>query len=258
VLWLERKRLGIARSDLARLGLLCLLGFVLNKAAEFGGLSLTTASDTAVLIASEGIFTAALGWLILREPIRGRSVGGLALGAAGVYLVVERGLVLPHVGHGAQLVGDLLIVLALLLEGLYTVVGKATLVRYSAFFITAGSIIGSLTVWIPASLIDIAHAGLPRMPLASWGGVVYLAIGATVLAYVGWMLALRYASAGIAAATLYIQPLLGALLAVVLLGEHLLLSTVVGGVCIVMGVWQAGRGAETRQIELTHEETLSI
>src|SRR5581483_11414974 len=112
-LWWGRERMRIGRRDLPRLALLCLLGFVLNKAAEYTGLSLTTASDTALLIASEGIFTALFGWALLREAVRRQAVGGLLFGAIGVYLVIMQGLNTPHLGGGARLTGDLLVLLAL-------------------------------------------------------------------------------------------------------------------------------------------------
>src|SRR4051794_39940728 len=77
LLWRDRGRLLLTRRDAPRLLLLGICGFVLNKGAEYSGLNLTTASDTALLIASEGIFAAALGWIILREAVRPAAVSGL-------------------------------------------------------------------------------------------------------------------------------------------------------------------------------------
>src|SRR2546422_1847706 len=62
--------LPLTRTDLLQLLVLALVGFVINKLLEYGGLALTTASDVALLIASESIFTAALSWLLLRERFK--------------------------------------------------------------------------------------------------------------------------------------------------------------------------------------------
>src|SRR6266568_1970307 len=70
----RRKELKLARRDLPQLALLAL---VINKILEYGGLALTTASDVALLITSESIFTAALAWLLLRE--RFKPLTGIAL-----------------------------------------------------------------------------------------------------------------------------------------------------------------------------------
>lgn len=246
VLVFGRGRMRIGRRDLPRLALLCLLGFVLNKAAEYTGLSMTTASDNALLIASESIFTALLGWVLLREPLRRHSTAGLLVGAAGVYVVIMQGLNAPHLGGGTRLTGDLLVLLALVFESLYTVVGKASLTRYPGLLITAASIVGSVTVWIPAAAIDVAHSGLPQMTGATWACVIYMAVFPTVLAYLGWMLALRHVDAASAATTLFLQPLVGTALAIALLGEHPSWGTLGGGLCIVAGVWLAG-SAEARR-----------
>src|SRR5579864_1272021 len=95
----RRKELKLTRRDLPQLAMLALLGFVINKILEFGGLSLTTASDVALLIGSETIFTAALSWLLLRERFRLQTAIALLLGFIGVYLIIERSLV-PNIPSG--------------------------------------------------------------------------------------------------------------------------------------------------------------
>lgn len=245
VLAFGRGRMRIRRRDLPRLALLCLLGFVLNKAAEYTGLSLTTASDNALLIASEGIFTAIFGWVLLREPLRRHSAAGLLVGALGVYVVIVQGFGVPHLGGGTRLAGDLLVVLALVFESLYTVLGKASLSRYPGVLITAACITGSMAVWLPASAINIAHSGLPHMTAATWVSVIYMAVFPTVLAYLGWMVALKHVDAASAATTLFLQPLAGTGLAVLLLAERPSWGTLGGGLCIIAGVWLASR-AEAR------------
>lgn len=241
LLWRHRAHLRLDRRDLPRLALLCLLGFVLNKAAEYTGLSLTTAAETALLIASESIFTAVMAWLILRERVQRGTVAGLLVGALGVYVVIEDGLRLPHLGGGTQVLGDLLVVLSLVFAALYTVLGKRSLARYPGLLIVASSVIGSLAVWLPAASINIAHSGLPHLDAAAWAGVLYLATGGTVLPYIGWLAALRYVGAANAGVTLFLQPLAGAVLAIVVLGERPSWTALAGGLCIVGGVWLAGR-----------------
>jgi drug/metabolite transporter (DMT)-like permease len=241
-LWRGRSALQLSRADLPRLAMLCCCGFVLNKAAEFTGLNLTTASDTALLIASESMWTALLGWLVLHEVMHRSSIGGLLVGAIGVYIVLERGLNVPNLGSGRHLLGDGLVVLALLFEAYYTVLGKSSLDRYPGLLITAVSVLGSLVVWIPAAAINVAVAGLPHMTSTTWIGVLYMAIPSTVIGYLVWMVALRYVTATAAAATLYLQPLAGTALAVVILSERPTWGTLAGGFCIIGGVWLAGRG----------------
>ena len=256
-LWRGWRHTRLTRADVPRLALLCLCGFVLNKAAEFTGLNLTTASDTALLIASESMWTALLAWLVLHEAMHRGSVAGLAIGALGVYIVLERGLNWPSLGSGRHLLGDGLVVVALLFEALYTVFGKSSLDRYPALLITATSILGSLVVWIPAAAINIAVAGLPSMNVAAWVGVFYMAIPCTVVGYIVWMVALRYVGAASAAATLYLQPLAGTALAMLVLSERPTWGTLAGGLCIIGGVWLASRRPSAGVVAAVEAEALS-
>src|SRR5258708_40108663 len=129
----RRKSLRLTRRDLLQLALLAMIGFVLNKILEYGGLALTTASDVALLITGESIFTAVLSWILLRERFRLLTGFSLLLGFLGVYFIVERSLVpnIPPGGGAWRVVGDLLVLLALIFESYYTVRGKALLVKHS-------------------------------------------------------------------------------------------------------------------------------
>ena len=140
-----RKQIPRDRRMLFILLQLSLLGFVLNKALEYIGLSLSTASDVALLIATESLFTGLLSWIFLRERVTRTGVAALAVGLLGVYLIVERGLV-PNLGEGntTRIVGDVLVVVSLLLEAGYTVRGKTTLTTLPPLLFTALTITGSL------------------------------------------------------------------------------------------------------------------
>lgn len=256
LLWYGRRDLRLRRRDLPRLAMLCLFGFVVNKQAEYTGLSLTGASDVALLIASESMFTAIMAWIVLREPVRREAVAGLLFGLFGVYLVIERGFGLPRMGGGTHLLGDLLVVLALISEAAYTIFGKAELDRHPGLLITAGGILGSLFVWVPVGLADVARNGVPHLDGAAWAGVLYMAVAATVIAYLAWMLALRYVSGASAAATLFLQPLVGTVLAVLVLGERPSWATLAGGLCIVIGVWIASRGEARAAARAVESEAL--
>lgn len=170
--FMARSRMDLSRQRLLRLLPLCLFGFVLNKGAEFSGLSLTTASDTALLIAAEGLFTALFGRVLLGEHLGGRSLLGMALSICGVYLVIERGVSLPSMGGVARVLGDLLVVLALALEAVYSVLGKSEAEQSPAVMVTGACVVGSLFVWIPAAAVNLAVTGLPSMNVAAWIGVI--------------------------------------------------------------------------------------
>jgi drug/metabolite transporter (DMT)-like permease len=246
-----RKKFRLTRRDLPQLALLALVGFVLNKIFEYDGLALTTASDVALLISSESIFTAVFSWLLLRERFRLLTVFSLVLGLLGVYLIVERSLVpnIPSGGGTLRIVGDLLVIFALIFEALYTVRGKALLVKHSPLLVTAAAIVGSTVLWCPLAGFELLAHGWPAIGWLGWLGLLWLALMSTVVAYVAWFKGLEKVDGSAAATALFIQPLLGTLLAILLLGEQLLPTTLLGGALILVSVYMISRqpsGSESR------------
>ncbi len=239
----RRGELNLTRRDLPQLALLALVGFVINKLLEYGGLALTTASDVALLITSESIYTAALSWLLLRERFRPLTGAALLLGFAGVYLIIERSLVpnIPAGGGAWRVVGDLLVVLALIFEALYTVRGKALLVKHSPLLVTAAAIVGSMVFWLPLGGWEVLHSGWPSISVPGWLAIGWMAIMSTAIAYLLWFQGLAKVEGSAAASALFIQPLLGTLLAIVLLGDQLTPTTIIGGILIIVSVYAISR-----------------
>lgn len=234
----KRNEFHLTRRDLPQLALLALVGFVLNKLFEYGGLALTTASDVALLISSESIYTVALSWLLLGERLKLRTALSLLLGFAGVYLIVERGLLpnIPAGGGALRILGDLLVVLALVFEAFYTVRGKAMLVKHSPLLVTAAAIVGSVVFWAPAAGWELLSSGWHPLGVSAWLGLGWLALMSTVIGYLAWFQGLSKVKGSAAAATLFVQPLLGTVLAIVLLHDELTLMTIIGGILIIISV----------------------
>jgi drug/metabolite transporter (DMT)-like permease len=235
------------RATLGALGLAILLGWILNKTFEYTGLALSTASDVALLISTESLFTALLSWTLLRERVTRAGIAALIVGMAGAYLVVARGL-LPDLGGQASLTriaGDLLVVFSLLLEAGYTVRGKSALDRVPPLLFSAATLTGSLVVWLPAGALVVAHSGWPQISVAQWIALLYMAVFSTAAAYWLWFRGLRVLDASAAAPTLFIQPLLGAALAIWLLHDSLTWATAAGAGLIVLSLLLVARSERT-------------
>lgn len=238
-----RKELRLTRRDLPQLAALALVGFVINKILEYGGLSLTTASDVALLIASESIFTAVLSWLLLRERFRLLTGMALALGLFGVYLIVERSIVpnIPPGGGALRIFGDLMVVVALIFESFYTVRGKSLLVKHPPLLITSVAIVGSTIFWLPLAGVEVIARGWHPLGLLAWLSIGWLALMSTVVAYLAWFKGLERVDGSAAASSLFIQPLLGTTLAILLLHDQVVLTTILGGILILISVYCISR-----------------
>jgi len=239
----KRKDIHLTWRDVPQLLLLALTGFVINKMLEYGGLALTTASDVALLISSETLFTTAFAWLLLRERFQLLRVGLMLLGLGGVYLIVERSFVpnIPPGGGVWRIFGDLLVVLALIFEAFYTIRGKSLLVKHSPLLVISTAIVGSTIFWLPLAGWEVVSFGWHPLSVLGWLSLGWMALVATVFGYLAWFQGLAKVDGSAAAVTLFVQPLFGTVLAVLLLHEQLTPITVIGGVLIVMSVFLLSR-----------------
>ncbi len=239
----KRKEIHLTRHDIPQLLLLALAGFVINKVLEYGGLALTTASDVALLISSETLFTAAFSWLLLHEQFRLLRLNMMLLGLVGVYLIVERSFIpnIPSGGGVWRIFGDLLVVLALMFDAFYTVRGKALLVKHSPLLVISAAIVGSTIFWLPLAGWEIVSFGWHPLSTMGWLSICWMALGVTVFGYLAWFQGLAKVDGSTAAVTLFVQPLIGTALAVLLLHEQLTPITLIGGVLIISSVFLLSR-----------------
>ncbi len=214
------------------------VGFVGRKFLNLWGLSLTTATHASLLTAVEPLFTIALGCLLLAEAFTRRRAGAFLCGAGGAWLLVTEGGGWGGLESGAML-GDLIFIAGLMLEAGYSVVGKSLLTRHAPAVVTMATVLASLVFWVPLAGWDAYHNGWPALTPAVLAGLAFLSLGCTVLAYWVWFHALRELEAGLAALTIFVQPLWGTLLSVWLLDEPLHGSTLAGGALVLVSLYLA-------------------
>ena len=231
-----------ARADLPRIALTGLLLLAVYNVALNVGEQDVTAGAASLLIATAPLFTAAFAAGLLRERLTGRGVAALAVGFAGAALVAvgDAGGVRLEAAAG-------LILLAAGAEALAFVLQKPLLARYSAVDLTAYAVWISALATLPFAPGAWSAAGdASAEPLLA---MLYLAVFATMAAYVLAAFALARMSTGTYSAALYLLPPVAVAVAWVWLGEQPSLLTVVGGGVALVGVALASRAAPSATAE---------
>lgn len=225
----------------ARIALVGLVGFCLDYVFFYHGLERTTASDAAILVNMEAIFTAVLGAALLGERLGARAAVAIAAACVGATLLLR-----PSVGSGAayaagltgRAAGNALILVALVCEALATVLSRPLRRHWPPLALTQRLVGWGALGLLPLALLEARAAPNPAewLTLASLGGIAYLALGCTVFCYSIWYGLLGRIEAGRAAVFLYVQPLIGVLLGVTLQGDRLDLQAVAAGALIAAGI----------------------
>ncbi len=242
--WLLRSRPPEERrpgADMPFLLAMALAGVALFAPTLYWGLRYTTAVNATLINGLGPLITGLLAALMIREPLTSRQLTAALLGLLGVILVISNGeRTFRETFHGN--LGDLLVLMALTLWGIYSVLGRKVMARRSAISTTALSMALALPLLIPAALVEqlsLPPRWRPEVALA----VLYIGVAPTVLGFLAWNEGVRRLGPGGAMMFYNTLPIYGALLGHFLLGESLGLSHFIGGALIIgAGLWAARAG----------------
>ncbi|OZM75902.1 DMT family transporter [Pseudonocardia sp. MH-G8] len=192
------------------------------------------AGTAALLVNVAPVVVAVLAGLLLGEGFPARLLAGMAIAFAGVVLIAA-----TTSAGGADVAGVLLGLLAALLYAGAAVVQKRLLARLDALTLTwIGAVSGTVALlpYLPALLTELATASA-----AATGGIVYLGVFPTAVAFLTWGYALSRTTAGRLAAATYAVPPIVVLLSWALLGEIPAPLALAGGALCLAGVVVATR-----------------
>jgi drug/metabolite transporter (DMT)-like permease len=220
-------RPGLNRREWGLLVVASFLGVPVQFLIQFYALSITTVSHAALMVGTMPVILAVgaavfahermdlVGWMALAGSTCG--AGLIALGAG------------SHSKGGATLAGDLLVVVSLLIALSWILINKELMERHSHVVVTAyGLAIGTLMlmVWVPVQYGMPPVAGVSVKAWLALAGSGVLCTATTTLLWNWGMTQVPASQAGV---LLNMEPLMGSLLGVLVLGETLGPSAWVGG-----------------------------
>jgi drug/metabolite transporter (DMT)-like permease len=204
-----------------------------NSAIPFSLLAYSSVSVNAgcesILNATMPIWTALIGFVWLRHPMRRDQVAGFALGLVGV-------LVLSWDMMGAQQLGVPVavgaITLATICYGFAGNYSKRTLAGVKPLVIAFGSQFYAAIVLLPVA----AYAWSPHaVSSIAWLSVLGVGVLCTALALILYFRLIENVSAAFAASVTFIVPLFGVIWGHVFLDERATPLTIIGGVIVLFG-----------------------
>ncbi len=159
LLWLREGSIGVQRKDLARFVMLAFVGNTAYQLFFINGIALTTATNSALILATTPIFIILFGAFLNVEKVTSRVVQGVILSFVGVVMIV--------LGSGnsltfsdQSLLGDLLIVANPICWSIYTVLSKPMLKEYSPLRLTA--------VTMAIGAVPLVIVGIPSLGTQNW------------------------------------------------------------------------------------------
>ena len=204
--------------------------------AENTALQITQASNVALLVCTTPIFTALLARWILKEPLRKNMMIGSLIALIGVGLVVFSGSVLLKINP----LGDFLSIIASLMWAFYCLVLKPLGKRYSTAFITRKVFFYSILSLIFYFLVEPLETNKEILfhPVVVCN-LLFLGIVASMICFIAWNAAVKVLGPSRTANYIYVQPFSTLVLSSIILSEVITLTSLIGALCIIGGVYLA-------------------
>lgn len=193
-----------------------LLGVVCNQLLFFKGLSLTTATNTSLLAVMIAIFAILVSVVIGNDRFTWLKAGGTVLAAGGVIYLID-----PANASFSQATtqGDILIILNSVFYATYVAISKKLITHYGALKSIAWVFLFGSIVNVPIGLYALSSVEIAAISWHSWFWLGTVVLFPTILAYYWNTWALARVEPSMVAVYTYLQPLIGTLLAIFILGE---------------------------------------
>lgn len=222
-------------------GLLALAGFMFagDLATWHWSIQFTTVANATLLANFAPIFVALFSWLVFKERFTRLFLAGLTLAMIGALTLMSASLNLGP----ETLMGDLIALSCGVFYAGYILAIARLRSRFDTMTVMVWTGLGTFLFLLP--LCWAQGESLVPPTLYAWAILLGLALvshagGQTMIAF-----ALAHLPASFSSVALLTQPVVAAILAVIILNEVPLPLQAIGGVVVLLGIWLAKRGTPT-------------
>lgn len=197
---------------------------------QFRGLQLTTVSHASLIVGVLPVLLAATSAVFLHERLHGLEWGALGFSAVGAILI---GLSSGTTGAGPRptLHGDILVFLSMFAAVAMILCSKRLIASHGALAVTTSTIL--LGTIMLLAWVEITQPLRFHFSPAVWGAAAAQGLLATAGAYLFCNWGLAHMPASKAGVFLNLEPVVGSILGIIILGESLSGMAVIGGLMII-------------------------
>ncbi len=238
----RRSRLrGDIRSNWRIILLAGLTGPFLSQVLQYIGLSMTTASETILLLNISPVFAVLMAAPVLKEKITSEKIGGLFLAAIGAGLIVLGGTPLNDAFDPLHLLGNAIVIVSTFLFAVNGIAGKMAVKSVDAVSLTLYSTLFAVPfIWLSATFTEDITVIL-QLSMSVWAIILWVGVVNTALAFILYYNAMNHIEASRIQIALNLITVWGVLMAFLVLGEPLFALQLVGGALTIIGVIIAHR-----------------
>ncbi|UCB58723.1 MAG: DMT family transporter [Thermoplasmatales archaeon] len=210
-----------------------LMGFIgvfLYHALLFAGLSVAPASEVFIVNYTWPIWVVVFAVIIMKEKLNINKILAIIICFIGVYVVVTHGDFFNF--SGININGDLFALAGAISYGLFSVMGQ----RYNYEVFTSMMFYFGFS-FIYTLIFTVAFSTIPIVTSYEIIGLIWMGVFATGLAFAVWFLAIKHGDIIEMSNIVFITPFISLIYIYFLLGEEILLFSVIGLIIIILGIF---------------------
>ena len=223
----------VENKDKLKLLLCGIFGVAANQLLFFKGLDQTTRINASIIMVASPIIVALFSAVLIKEKPSATRIVGILLGLTGACFIILQG---ESNNQGASLIGNLLIVLNATSYGLYLVLVKPLMKKYSPITVVKWVFTFGFIIVTPFGLteIDTIVWEMPNDILLKVGFVV---IFTTFFTYLFNIYGVKRVSPTLVSSYIYLQPILTSIIAAFSGTETITIMMVISSIIIFIGVY---------------------
>jgi drug/metabolite transporter (DMT)-like permease len=226
--------------------LLGLTGVYSYNISFFSALNHIEASRAALFVTFSPILVALASVFLFKERLTLVRWLGILIALLGALLVISKGNLFNTQFTQSFGMGEFWMLMAVFSWVTYSLIGKKVLGHLSPMQATTQTcgwgVLLLMTHWGFSHLLN--HTTVDLTPLLEWKtllSIIYLGIFGTAIGYVWYSDGIKIIGASRSAIFTNLVPVFGVLLGVLILGERPVLSSLIGGVLVIFGVFLTNR-----------------
>ncbi|OBA08237.1 multidrug ABC transporter permease [Paenibacillus polymyxa] len=240
VLLIKKEHVKVKPKDLATISFSGVLGITLYFSMENIGVSLTTASNAALIVASYPAITSLLEFILYKVKLSKYKICGIALAMIGVYFLTSVG---ESPDGKNQLNGNLILIGTGFAWAFYTFMTRKVVDKYPPVTLSFYQTVAGSIFFIPLALLEKDSWQAPTT--GSFMLLMYLGVFCSVIAFLLYNYGLIKLSPSSSVSLMNLVPIFGVIFSVVLLHETVSWRQIIGGLVVIIGVLMSAHQKNT-------------
>ena len=253
IFFVRKNTIKIDKADIIRFLILGALVLPINQFCFLIGVSLSTASHSAVTYSLTPLFTYLIAIRIKHEKYSHGKLLSILLSIIGIIIIFYENVL--NSDKSTSLTGDTLLLFAVLSWAFYLVLSKDMVAKYGAVKTSTISFTIGVIMYIPIMLYDMQNFTLDKLSIFGALSFFHLSILVAFGSYFIFTWSSKYISASSLTTSMNSSPLITIIFSWILLNENLSYFFIVGTVITMAGVFMSQKFSD---IKLNNEITAQI